>query len=319
MAVLSAPLSAALPTLALAARADIQVVPTHRMAGSTETCAGLRYPLSAPFSRVPLAPAHAAVPASACSNIQILIVKLVAASTVRVHPATYWPTSPARPLPFVLPLFRSGTGDADSLTAFNAEVVSGHGVPLWAFFRENTMSSPRVLFAGDGLQVGRVDAPPMEAPWPVEAARVIAVTGVVQRQAIRNWASPVAVRNPMRKRLAVTGPARPTPVPVSGDVPRPRPARIRLAARRLQMLDDTAPRPRPANQVGLDLVRVATHPEIVPRCLRYLDCDCPWPWCTKRKPVQRDSRGNYRRRRPCRVCGGGDWRRIGARMIGAGH
>lgn len=45
---------------------------------------------------------------------------------------------------------------------------------------------------------------------------------------------------------------------------------------------------------------------------------CPWPWCTKRKPIQRDSRGNYRRRRPCRACGGGDWRRIGARLIGAG-
>lgn len=45
---------------------------------------------------------------------------------------------------------------------------------------------------------------------------------------------------------------------------------------------------------------------------------CPWPWCTRRRPVQGDGRGNYRRKGDCLVCGGDDWRRIGARIIGAG-
>lgn len=45
---------------------------------------------------------------------------------------------------------------------------------------------------------------------------------------------------------------------------------------------------------------------------------CPWPWCTKRRPTAGDKRGNYRRRRRCRVCAGGDYRRLGARIIGSG-
>lgn len=45
---------------------------------------------------------------------------------------------------------------------------------------------------------------------------------------------------------------------------------------------------------------------------------CPWPWCTKGKQIDKSRYGNYRRRRPCRVCGGKDWRRMGARLIGRG-
>lgn len=45
---------------------------------------------------------------------------------------------------------------------------------------------------------------------------------------------------------------------------------------------------------------------------------CPWPWCTKRRPTRGDKRGNYRRKRACRLCGGKDWRRVGARLIGSG-
>lgn len=45
---------------------------------------------------------------------------------------------------------------------------------------------------------------------------------------------------------------------------------------------------------------------------------CPWPWCTKPDPLDEDSRGNYRLRRVCRVCGNGRYMRVGARLIGRG-
>ncbi len=41
---------------------------------------------------------------------------------------------------------------------------------------------------------------------------------------------------------------------------------------------------------------------------------CPWPW--HRSKVS-DKRGNYRRT-TCWVCGGQDWQRLGARLIGRG-
>lgn len=46
---------------------------------------------------------------------------------------------------------------------------------------------------------------------------------------------------------------------------------------------------------------------------------CPSPWCTKRRPTKSDKRGNYRRRAACKLCGGKDWRRVGARLIGSGN
>ena len=41
--------------------------------------------------------------------------------------------------------------------------------------------------------------------------------------------------------------------------------------------------------------------------------------CSRQAPRTSDSRGNYRRRRPCPCCGGRDWRRLGAVLIGAGR
>lgn len=55
---------------------------------------------------------------------------------------------------------------------------------------------------------------------------------------------------------------------------------------------------------------------------------CPWgrlgSWigmrlCSRQAPRTADSRGNYRRRKACPCCGGKDWRRLGAVLIGAGR
>lgn len=44
----------------------------------------------------------------------------------------------------------------------------------------------------------------------------------------------------------------------------------------------------------------------------------PCPWCGGRK-TRGDGKGHYRLRRTCRVCHGEPWRRVGARLIGAGR
>lgn len=41
-------------------------------------------------------------------------------------------------------------------------------------------------------------------------------------------------------------------------------------------------------------------------------------WLCKGKTRRTDGKGNYRVRRPCRVCGGGHYRRLGARLIRRG-
>lgn len=42
------------------------------------------------------------------------------------------------------------------------------------------------------------------------------------------------------------------------------------------------------------------------------------PWCSGKR-TRGDGRGNYRMRGTCRVCGGGHYRRLGARLIGRGR
>jgi hypothetical protein len=41
---------------------------------------------------------------------------------------------------------------------------------------------------------------------------------------------------------------------------------------------------------------------------------CWWPWCTKGKSTRSGPGRAYHRKRPCRVCGGKDRLRLGARM-----
>ncbi len=43
------------------------------------------------------------------------------------------------------------------------------------------------------------------------------------------------------------------------------------------------------------------------------------PLCSRQHSRVSDVRGNYRRRKPCPVCHGEDWRRLGAVVIGAGR
>lgn len=47
---------------------------------------------------------------------------------------------------------------------------------------------------------------------------------------------------------------------------------------------------------------------------------CWWRWCPRNTPAWRDGRGHYRRRHSvCPICGNRDYRRLGARLIGAGR
>lgn len=52
-------------------------------------------------------------------------------------------------------------------------------------------------------------------------------------------------------------------------------------------------------------------------CLLLPHSRCPNPRCSKKKPVH-GNRKRYRRRRPCRLCGGADWHRVGARVMRRG-
>lgn len=41
---------------------------------------------------------------------------------------------------------------------------------------------------------------------------------------------------------------------------------------------------------------------------------CWWPWCTKRNSTRSGPGKAYHRKRPCRICGGRDRLRLGARL-----
>jgi len=52
-------------------------------------------------------------------------------------------------------------------------------------------------------------------------------------------------------------------------------------------------------------------------CWRFPYARCPLPWCRSRLTAG-DRRGHFRRKRPCRLHPGSDYRRLGARVIGRG-
>jgi hypothetical protein len=52
-------------------------------------------------------------------------------------------------------------------------------------------------------------------------------------------------------------------------------------------------------------------------CIRFPYANCPLPWCRSRA-TRGDGKGHFRRRKPCRLHPGGDYRRLGARLIGRG-
>lgn len=55
-------------------------------------------------------------------------------------------------------------------------------------------------------------------------------------------------------------------------------------------------------------------------CALYPHGRCWWWRCPRRKPRYDDGYGHYRRRRGvCPLCHNGDYRRLGARLIGAGR
>lgn len=45
---------------------------------------------------------------------------------------------------------------------------------------------------------------------------------------------------------------------------------------------------------------------------------CPSPFCRKSDQIVGKTSAKYRRRRPCQVCGNGDYVRLGARWMGRG-
>lgn len=51
-------------------------------------------------------------------------------------------------------------------------------------------------------------------------------------------------------------------------------------------------------------------------CAIWAVVPCWNPRCSKKQPMRKGPGKARRRRRPCRVCGGGDNKRIGARLMG---
>lgn len=49
-------------------------------------------------------------------------------------------------------------------------------------------------------------------------------------------------------------------------------------------------------------------------CAIWESAPCWWPWCTKGNSTRKGPGRAYHRKRPCRVCGGKDRLRIGARI-----
>ena len=49
-------------------------------------------------------------------------------------------------------------------------------------------------------------------------------------------------------------------------------------------------------------------------CLVWESGPCWWPWCTKGNSTRSGPGRAYHRKRPCRICGGRDRLRLGARM-----
>lgn len=49
-------------------------------------------------------------------------------------------------------------------------------------------------------------------------------------------------------------------------------------------------------------------------CLVWESGPCWWPWCTKGRSTRSGPGRAYHRKRPCRICGGKDRLRLGARV-----
>lgn len=53
-------------------------------------------------------------------------------------------------------------------------------------------------------------------------------------------------------------------------------------------------------------------------CAIWTYVPCWWPWCSKRDSTRKGPGRAYRRRKPCRVCKGRDYERLGARLFNRG-